>query len=120
MPLVKDYLGGVEVKAGDIVLFENVRFNKGEKKTPTSWPADGRPVTLFVMDAFAPPTAPRVRPTAWPVRQGRLRRPAAGCRAGRPGQGLGDPQRPMAAIVAGSRVSTKLDVLNSRSQICDS
>ena len=37
VPLLADYLDGVEVKAGDLVLFENVRFNKGEKRTLTSW-----------------------------------------------------------------------------------
>jgi hypothetical protein len=43
VPLVSDYLNGVDVKAGDIVLFENVRFNKGEKKTPTNWPSNTPP-----------------------------------------------------------------------------
>lgn len=44
VPLVADYLGGVDVKPGDIVLFENVRFNKGEKKrTATNWPSNTPP-----------------------------------------------------------------------------
>ena len=67
VPLVKDYLGGVEVKAGDIVLFENVRFNKGEKKNADELAQQYAALCdVFVMDAFGTPTAPRVRLTAWP------------------------------------------------------
>ncbi len=53
VPLVKDYLGGVEVKAGDIVLFENVRFNKGEKKNADELAQQYAALCdVFVMDAF--------------------------------------------------------------------
>jgi len=53
VPLVADYLGGVEVKAGDIVLFENVRFNKGEKKNADELAQQYAALCdVFVMDAF--------------------------------------------------------------------
>src|SRR3989344_2565257 len=53
VPLVKDYLGGVELKAGEIVLFENVRFNKGEKKNADELAQQYAALCdVFVMDAF--------------------------------------------------------------------
>ena len=53
MPLVADYLGGVDVKPGDIVLFENVRFNKGEKKNSDELAQQYAALCdVFVMDAF--------------------------------------------------------------------
>jgi phosphoglycerate kinase len=53
VPLVADYLGGVDVKAGDIVLFENVRFNKGEKKNADELAQQYAALCdVFVMDAF--------------------------------------------------------------------
>lgn len=61
VPLVADYLDGVAVQAGELVLFENVRFNKGEKRTPTSWRRSTLPcVTCSSWTPSAPPTAPRV------------------------------------------------------------
>lgn len=120
VPLLADYLDGVEVKAGDLVLFENVRFNKGEKKNADELAQKYAALCdVFVMDAFGTAHRARVDPRRGQVRQGRRRRPAAGRRTGRAGQGAGQPARPMAAIVAGSKVSTKLDVLNSLAGICD-
>ena len=53
VPLVSDYLNGVDVKAGDIVLFENVRFNKGEKKNADELAKQYAALCdVFVMDAF--------------------------------------------------------------------
>lgn len=53
VPLVADYLGGVDVKAGDVVLFENVRFNKGEKKNADELAQQYAALCdVFVMDAF--------------------------------------------------------------------
>lgn len=67
VPLVADYLDGVEVKAGDLVLFENVRFNKGEKKNADELAQSTPPcATYSSWMPSVPPTAPRVRPTGLP------------------------------------------------------
>ena len=100
VPLLADYLDGVEVKAGDLVLFENVRFNKGEKKNADELAQKYAALCdVFVMDAFG--TAHRAEGSTHGV--ARFAKVAA---AG-----------PL--IVAGSKVSTKLDVLNSLAGICD-
>ncbi|WP_070329830.1 phosphoglycerate kinase [Pseudomonas aeruginosa] len=121
VPLLADYLDGVEVKAGDLVLFENVRFNKGEKKNADELAQKYAALCdVFVMDAFG--TAHRAEGSTHGV--ARFAKVAA---AGPPvaaeldalGKALDNPARPMAAIVAGSKVSTKLDVLNSLAGICD-
>ena len=53
VPLVKDYLGGVDVQPGQVVLFENVRFNKGEKKNADELAQQYAALCdVFVMDAF--------------------------------------------------------------------
>ena len=46
VPLLKDYLDGVNVQPGEVVLFENVRFNKGERKTPMSWRKNTQPCAM--------------------------------------------------------------------------
>ena len=121
VPLVKDYLGGVEVKAGEIVLFENVRFNKGEKKNADELAQQYAALCdVFVMDAFG--TAHRAEGSTHGVAKFAkvaCAGPLLAAELDALGKALGNPQRPMAAIVAGSKVSTKLDVLNSLSQICD-
>ena len=119
--LAKSYLDGVEVNVGELVLFENIRFNDGEKNNN-----DGLSKKLaalcdiFVMDAFG--TAHRAQasthgvakyaPTACagPLLAGEL---AALSKA------LDNPARPLVAIVGGSKVSTKLTVLDSLAGIVD-
>ena len=115
VPLRKDWLDGVDCAPGDAVLCENVRFNKGEKK-------DSEPLArkmaglcdVFVMDAFG--TAHRAEASthgvarfakvacAGPLLVGELEALETALR---------EPARPLVAIVGGSKVSTKLAVLES-------
>lgn len=121
VPLVKDYLDGVQVEPGQLVLLENVRFNKGEKKNADDLAKQYAALCdVFVMDAFG--TAHRAEGSTHGVAKFAKVAAAGPLLAGELdalGKALGNPARPMAAIVAGSKVSTKLDVLNSLAQICD-
>ncbi len=121
VPLIKDYLGGVEVKAGDLVLFENVRFNKGEKKNADELAQQYAALCdVFVMDAFG--TAHRAEGSTHGVAKFAkvaAAGPLLAAELEALGKALKAPAQPMAAIVAGSKVSTKLDVLNSLSQVCE-
>ena len=120
--LVKDYLGGVEVKAGELVLLENVRFNKGEKKNTDELAQQYAALCdVFVMDAFG--TAHRAQGSTHGVAKFAkvaCAGPLLAAELDALGKALDKPARPMLAIVAGSKVSTKLDVLNSLADICDS
>lgn len=122
VPLVKDYLGGVEVKAGELVLLENVRFNKGEKKNTDELAQQYAALCdVFVMDAFG--TAHRAQGSTHGVAKFAkvaCAGPLLAAELDALGKALDKPSRPMLAIVAGSKVSTKLDVLNSLADICDS
>ncbi|QNQ97821.1 phosphoglycerate kinase [Pseudomonas oryzihabitans] len=121
VPLVKDYLNGVQVEPGQLVLLENVRFNVGEKKNADELAKHYAALCdIFVMDAFG--TAHRAEGSTHGVAKFAKVAAAGPLLAGELdalGKALGNPARPMAAIVAGSKVSTKLDVLNSLAQICD-
>ncbi|UTO05646.1 phosphoglycerate kinase [Moraxella sp. FZLJ2107] len=121
-----DYLNGVEVATGELVLLENVRFNVGEKKN--SQELSERYANLcdvFVMDAFG--TAHRAQAST----EGVIRAAAAQGKAVCSGnllteelnalsRALDNPAAPVLAIVGGSKVSTKLDVLLSLADKCDS
>lgn len=123
----KDYLSlGVDAKAGEITLLENVRFNAGEKKNSESLSQQYADLCdVFVMDAFG--TAHRAQAST----EGVIRAAAA---AGKPvcagnllseelsalSRALDKPDAPVLAIVGGSKVSNKLDVLLSLADICDS
>lgn len=119
--LVTDYLDGVEVQAGQVVLLENCRFNHGEKKNnPELAQKYAALCDVFVMDAFG--TAHRAEASTEGV--ARLAPVAAAgpllaAELDALGRALQTPEKPMVAIVAGSKVSTKLDVLTSLSDICD-
>jgi phosphoglycerate kinase len=115
VPLVKNYLGGVEVAPGEAVLLENVRFNKGEKKDNEDLARQMAALCdVYVMDAFG--TAHRAEASthgagkfakvacAGPLLVNELEALE---------RALAKPARPTAAIVAGSKVSTKLTVLES-------
>ncbi|MFZ5724364.1 MAG: phosphoglycerate kinase [Pseudomonadota bacterium] len=121
VPLLKDYLGGVDVKPGDVVLFENVRFNKGEKKNKDELAQQYAALCdVFVMDAFG--TAHRAEGSTHGVAKFAkvaCAGPLLAAELDALGKALKTPARPMVAIVAGSKVSTKLDVLTSLSGICD-
>jgi len=113
VPLKRDWLDGVSVDAGKVVLLENCRFNKGEKKNDD---ALARRIAslcdIYVNDAFA--TAHRAEATT----HGVAKFAAVAC-AGpllaneleALGAALGNPKRPMVAIVGGAKVSTKLTIL---------
>jgi phosphoglycerate kinase len=113
--LQSDWLGGVELSPGDVVLCENVRFNPGEKKNDATLAASmGALCEVFVMDAFG--TAHRAQAsTEGVIRQAPLA--CAGPLLSREldalHKALQDPVRPMLAIVGGSKVSTKLTVLET-------
>ena len=121
VPLVRDYLDGVEVKAGQLVLLENVRFNQGEKKNTDELAQEYAALCdVFVMDAFG--TAHRAQGSTHGVAKFAkvaCAGPLLAAELDALGKALKSPAKPMAAIVAGSKVSTKLDVLNSLSQVCD-
>jgi phosphoglycerate kinase len=123
VPLVKDYLDGVQVQvqAGELVLLENVRFNKGEKKNTDELAQKYAALCdVFVMDAFG--TAHRAQGSTHGVAKFAkvaCAGPLLADELDALGKALKNPAKPMAAIVAGSKVSTKLDVLNSLSQVCD-
>ena len=115
VPLVTDWLGGVQVAPGEAVLLENVRFNKGEKKDSEELARKMAALCdVYVMDAFG--TAHRAEASTHGV--GRY----APIACAGPllvnelvalETALDQPKRPMVAIVAGSKVSTKLTVLEA-------
>ena len=119
--VVKDYLDGVELADGEVVVLENVRFNKGEKKDEEALAKRYAALCdVFVMDAFG--TAHRAQASTHGV--AKLAPVAcAGPLLARELEALGkamdNPARPMVAIVGGSKVSTKLTVLESLSKVVD-
>lgn len=120
--LIKDWVGGgVDVAEGEVVLLENCRFNKGEKKNADDTAkAYASLCDVFVMDAFG--TAHRAEAST----HGIAKFAAVAC-AGMLlteelealGKALLNPARPLVAIVGGSKVSTKLTVLESLSDKVD-
>lgn len=119
--LAKDYLNGVEVNAGELVVLENVRFNKGEKKDDETLSKQYAALCdVFVMDAFG--TAHRAQASTHGVAkfaQVACAGPLLSAELEALGKALDKPARPMVAIVGGSKVSTKLTVLDSLSKIAD-
>jgi len=121
VPLISDWIGAVDVDPGQIVLLENVRFLPGEKACDDELSRQMAALCdVFVMDAFG--TAHRAQASTYgvaryaklacagPLLSGEL---AALARA------LDNPARPLVAIVGGSKVSTKLTVLNALASIVD-
>ena len=119
--LVRDYLDGVDVKDGEIVVLENVRVNKGEKKNEEELSKKYAALCdVFVMDAFG--TAHRAQASTHGVAQFApvaCAGPLLAAELDALGKALKEPQRPMLAIVGGSKVSTKLTVLDSLSKVAD-
>ena len=120
--LVGDYLQQMpELNDGDVVLLENVRFNKGEKKNDEALSRQYAALCdIYVMDAFG--TAHRAQASTHGAGQYAPSACAGPLLAGELdalGKALGNPARPMAAIVGGSKVSTKLTVLESLSGVVD-
>ena len=119
--LEKSWLDGVQIEAGEVVLCENVRFNEGEKTNNTDLAKKmAKLCDVFVMDAFG--TAHRAHASTYGVGVHAPMACAGPLLAGELkalGQALNNPVRPMAAIVGGSKVSTKLTVLESLIQKVD-
>ncbi|WP_108447266.1 phosphoglycerate kinase [Halomonas denitrificans] len=120
--LVADYLdGGLEVADGEVVLLENVRFNRGEKKDDEALAKRYAALCdVFVMDAFG--TAHRAQASTHGVARfapTACAGPLLAAELDALEKALATPKRPMAAIVGGSKVSTKLEVLNALSEKCD-
>ncbi|MEC6824414.1 phosphoglycerate kinase [Photobacterium sp. NCIMB 13483] len=119
--LAKDYLDGLELNAGELVVLENVRFNKGEKKNEDELSKKYAALCdVFVMDAFG--TAHRAQASTYGVGMFAPVACAGPLLAGELealGKAMDNPARPMVAIVGGSKVSTKLTVLESLSKIAD-
>ena len=116
-----EYLKGVEPKAGELLVLENCRFNKGEKKNDEALSRKYAALCdVFVMDAFA--TAHRAQATTYGVAQF-APVACAGLLLSKELEALGkvmdNPAHPMVAIVGGSKVSTKLPVLNSLLKVAD-
>ena len=115
VPLVRDYLDGVEVAPGQLVLLENCRMNVGEKADDEALARKYAALCdVFVMDAFG--TAHRAQASTHGVI--RFAKQAAGgpllmAELDALGKALDNPARPLLAIVAGSKVSTKLELLSS-------
>lgn len=119
--LVKDYLEGVEVAPGEVAILENVRFNVGEKKNSDDLAKKYAALCdVFVMDAFG--TAHRAQGSTHGVAKfapEACAGPLLAAELDALGKALDNPARPMVAIVGGSKVSTKLTVLDSLSKIVD-
>jgi len=119
--LEKDYLDGVEVADNEVVVFENVRFNKGEKKDDEALAKKLAALCdVYVMDAFG--TAHRAQASTHGVglyADVACAGPLLAAELDALGKALDNPARPLVAIVGGSKVSTKLTVLESLSSVVD-
>ncbi|WP_137225663.1 phosphoglycerate kinase [Shewanella sp. MEBiC00475] len=119
--LVSDYLDGVEVNVGEVVVFENVRFNIGEGKNDETLSKKMAALCdVYVMDAFG--TAHRAQASTHGVgvyAPIACAGPLLAQELDALGKALHNPARPMVAIVGGSKVSTKLTVLESLSTKVD-
>ncbi|MFQ3218522.1 MAG: phosphoglycerate kinase [Paraglaciecola sp.] len=119
--LERNYLQGVNVAAGELVILENVRFNPGEKSDDTTLAKQYADLCdVYVMDAFG--TAHRAQASTHGVGKFAPLACAGPLLAGELtalGKALDNPARPLLAIVGGSKVSTKLTVLKSLSTKVD-
>ena len=113
--LVQNWVDGVDVVPGQVVLLENCRVNKGEKKNdPALAQKMAALCDIFVHDAFG--TAHRAEASTYGIAQFAPKAcagPLLAAEIDAISQALAHPKRPLAAIVAGSKVSTKLTILKS-------
>jgi phosphoglycerate kinase len=121
VPLVANWVEGVTVAPGQVVLLENCRVNKGEKKNNEELARKmAQLCDIYVNDAFG--TAHRAEGTTYGIAQFApiaCAGPLLGAEIDAISKALANPKRPLAAIVAGSKVSTKLTILKSLSQNVD-
>jgi len=115
VPLRADWLDGVDVAPGQLVLLENCRLNKGEKKNDETLSRKMAALAdIFVHDAFG--TAHRAEASTYGIAQFApvaCAGPLLAAEIDAIGKALSAPRRPLIAIVAGSKVSTKLTILQS-------
>ena len=121
VPLVRDWIDGVAIAPGDLVLLENVRFLAGEKACDTALAKKMAALCdVFVMDAFG--TAHRAQASTYGVAEYApiaCAGPLLSAELAALGKALKNPARPLVAIVGGSKVSTKLTVLGALADIVD-
>jgi phosphoglycerate kinase len=121
VPLQADWLDGVDVAAGQLVLLENCRVNKGEKKNNDELAQKMAALCdVYVNDAFG--TAHRAEATTHGIAKYAkiaCAGPLLAAELDALGRALASPKRPLVAIVAGSKVSTKLTILKSLAEKVD-
>ncbi|MFT3817974.1 MAG: phosphoglycerate kinase [Rubrivivax sp.] len=121
VPLVAGWVDGVEVKPGQLVLLENCRVNKGEKKNDEALARKMAALCdVFVHDAFG--TAHRAEASTYGIAQFApvaCAGPLLAVEIDAITKALANPKRPLVAIVAGSKVSTKLSILQSLARNVD-
>jgi phosphoglycerate kinase len=119
--LVRDWIDGVEVEAGNVVLLENVRFLEGEKACDEALARKMAALCdVFVMDAFG--TAHRAQASTYGVAEHAViacAGPLLAAELAALAKALDSPARPFVAIVGGSKVSTKLTVLDALADVVD-
>lgn len=121
VPLKQNWVDGVQVAPGEVVLLENCRVNKGEKKNSDELAQRmAKLCDVYVNDAFG--TAHRAEATTHGIAKFApiaCAGPLMAAEIEALGKALGNPKRPLLAIVAGSKVSTKLTILNNLAQKVD-
>jgi phosphoglycerate kinase len=121
VPLARDWIDGVAVRAGEIVMLENCRLNRGEKKNdPALAQKMAALCDIFVNDAFG--TAHRAEASTYGIAEFApvaCAGPLLAAEIDAITRALANPRRPLVAIVAGSKVSTKLLVLQSLARNVD-
>ena len=121
VPLIPNWVNGVQVEPGQVVLLENCRVNKGEKKNNEALARQMAALCdIFVHDAFG--TAHRAEGTTYGIAQFApvaCAGPLLAAEMDAIAKALANPKRPLVAIVAGSKVSTKLTILQSLAKNVD-
>jgi phosphoglycerate kinase len=121
VPLKADWVDGVDVQPGEVVLLENCRVNKGEKKNnPELAQKMAALCDIFVHDAFG--TAHRAEASTYGIAQHAkvaCAGPLLAAEIDAISKALANPRRPLVAIVAGSKVSTKLTILQALAKNVD-
>ncbi|MDH5621197.1 MAG: phosphoglycerate kinase [Gammaproteobacteria bacterium] len=121
VPLIKDWIDGVDIAPGQLVLLENVRFLAGEKKSDAALSRKMAALCdVFVMDAFG--TAHRAQASTYGVAEYApiaCAGPLLAAELDALTKAMDNPARPFVAIVGGSKVSTKLTVLDALANVVD-